>query len=169
MTSDTSAVLAAIDSALTANGTVSRDWSSPDAMHWSPDKPEPVICHGARPLMPERWSTWRHGTYSLRVTADTSEFLAQLEAVSRAVTQLAAAWAAEIVPGMQQAAKAMAAAIASIYDYSWVDGTLHWHAADAPRRVLRRCRACHPEAFTEPLAIDGHAYRRRQRARQRRG
>jgi hypothetical protein len=59
VTSDTSAVLAAIDSALTANGTVSRDWSSPDAMRWSPDKPELVICHGARPLMPERWSTWR--------------------------------------------------------------------------------------------------------------
>ncbi len=43
------------------------------------------------------------------------------------------------------------------------------HAPDAPRRVTRRCRACHPEAFGLPLAMDGREYRRRQRARRRRG
>jgi len=53
--------------------------------------------------------------------------------------------------------------IAEAYGFWW-NGTLHYHAAG----ISRRCPACHPGCWTLPLCIDGHEYRRRQRARRRR-
>lgn len=59
--------------------------------------------------------------------------------------------------------------LADLYGFAWIGGDLHYHAADAPRRVLRRCLVCNPWCFSRPLAIDGREYRRRQQARRRRG
>jgi len=44
------------------------------------------------------------------------------------------------------------------------------HDVDRARRPRRHghCRTCHPEQDRRPLAVDGHGYHRRQRARQRR-
>jgi hypothetical protein len=35
-------------------------------------------------------------------------------------------------------------------------------------RKHRRCRTCHPRSVSRPLAVNGHEYHRRQRARTRR-
>jgi hypothetical protein len=61
----------------------------------------------------------------------------------------------------------LAKVTAAAFGFTWVAGNLHYHAEDAPRRVLVRCRACHPEANPARLAIDGQEYRRRQKARKR--
>jgi hypothetical protein len=42
------------------------------------------------------------------------------------------------------------------------------HAACYPRRHRDRCRACNPHGNPGKLAVDGHEYQRRQKARQRR-
>ena len=39
-----------------------------EAGDWGPDPPR-VICEGGPALRPERWSPWRHGTWSYKVTA----------------------------------------------------------------------------------------------------
>jgi hypothetical protein len=153
-------VLADIDGALAAHGTVTRDWSSPDAMHWISDKPELVICHGTRPLMPVQ-GTVRRGNL-VTITADCTEFLAALEAAGRAMAE----WGATITRSFQQAADDTAKGIAAAYGFTW-DGQLHYHADDAPRDIRRRCLLCNPGGFSPPLAIDGREYRRRQKARRR--
>lgn len=56
---------------------------------------------------------------------------------------------------------------AAAFGFLW-SGTLHYHPAGAPRRMTRRCLACHPGAWTSSLCIDGREYRRRLRARRRR-
>jgi hypothetical protein len=155
----TEEVLGDIDGALAAYGTVTRDGA--DAMRWSPER---VICHGTGPLMPERWNVWQHGTYEVRVTADVSSFAAGIEAMQRAFAD----WARTVWPVLGRAMEAAGKAIAGAYGFFWSGSQLHYHPADAPRRVTRRCRVCHPEAFSPPLAIDGREYHRRQRARRRR-
>ena len=52
-----------------------------------------------------------------------------------------------VFPAFTRGADHTAKLIAVAYGFSWAGGELHYHAADAPRRVLRRCRMCHPEAL----------------------
>jgi hypothetical protein len=167
----TDAVLADIDGALAAYGTVSGDWVSPDAMAWSPQKPELVICHGTGLLMPERWNVWQHDTYvQVVLSVDVSAFMVGVEALGHAVAQ----WnrtVADLAHPMAAAIRCfedVGKVIADAFGFSFANGALHWHAEDAPRRVLLRCPACHPHANPAPLAIDGHAYRHRQLRRTRR-
>jgi hypothetical protein len=154
-------VLADIDGALAAYGTVTGDWASPDAMRWKPEQPELVICHGTGLLMPERWNVWHHGTYQISVTADLSGFVAGMEAAGRAIQE----WACSAHEAMASTGKMIAAAYGL---HLGGRGELHYHAEDAPRRVLLRCRVCHPSGYQSPAPIDGREYHRRQRARVRR-
>ena len=144
-------VLAAIDEALDAHGTISREGT--DAMRWSPER---VICDGGRPLMPA----------AMRVTAVSyapfTEFgrrpacrCSLLPFLSEERTGAIA----ESSAGLQRSFTAMAGALDVLQ--RMVDAM---HAGQSPRR----CRACNPRGYCEPLAINGREYHRRQRARERR-
>jgi hypothetical protein len=89
---------------------------------------------------------------------------AQMEGVQEWMRQAFHLLARAVARAADDTGKMLAAA----FSYTW-DDRLHYHAPDAPRRVLRRCRACHPEGNPLPLAVDGRGYRRRQSARRRRG
>jgi hypothetical protein len=74
-----------------------------------------------------------------------------------------------IVAQVGQFQAAMRQALAGVYRFAQVFNDMghNLHAQTHPAKH-RRCARCHPRAFPKPLAIDGHAYRRRQRARRRR-
>jgi hypothetical protein len=168
------ATLAAIDGALA-------DWdTSGDAMRWNPDPAlDRVICDGGRPLWPERWSLWRHGTWSYRVTPivldpaamPRADFLREFVA-SFALLGQAYIRAAE--PAIQSFSEAVGrAALAASHGVA-----LDVAKAFGVRPSLlgigghdhspARCRRCNPAGNPLPLTVDGGAYRRRQRARRRR-
>lgn len=147
MSDHTDAVLADIDGALAAYGTVVRDPEvSLDAMRWTPEKPQqPPAC------------LWQPARLEIRI--DVSDILAAFGAMSQAISDMGAV--------LLRAACEVAPLAAAAFGYSWTDGKLHYHAADASRRVRRRCPACHPLAF-QPPCPDGAYYRHRQLARRRR-
>jgi hypothetical protein len=151
----TDAVLAGIDATLEA-------WETQeDAARWHPDG------DGPDDLAQDQLAEWCRayvvpagmmGVHATLVIYD--ECAAFYEAASRPMAE----WA----QSMADLGESLAKATADAFGFTWAFGDLHYHAQDAPRRVLVRCRACHPEANPARLAIDGREYRRRQLRRGRR-
>ena len=137
----TDAVLAGIDATLEA-------WETDadgDAARWHPDG------DGPDDLAENQLTEWcRRYAGGMRGMTATLVIYDEVAAAARAVIS-------------ESIAKMTAAA----FGFTWMAGDLHYHAEDAPRRVLVRCRACHPEANPARLAIDGQEYHRRQKARKR--
>ena len=135
----TDAVLAGIDATLEA-------WETQeDAARWHPDG------DGPDDLAENQLAEWcRRYADGIMPMTPTLVIYDEVVTAARAVIS-------------ESIAKMTAAA----FGFTWVAGNLHYHPEEAPRRVLVRCRACHPEANPARLAIDGQEYHRRQKARKR--
>lgn len=74
-----------------------------------------------------------------------------------------------IVRGFQQMGEAMGRALYEMFaPLRKLSATLATIAHMQEPGSHGHCRTCHPEQAPRPLAVNGHEYRRRQRARQRR-
>src|SRR5579859_4503699 len=142
----------------------------------------PVICDGGRPLRPERWSPWRHGTWSYIVTvigADGAPVEGATVDIGAAEVTTSSEWwvvrrDGEGMPFTLEslrdasvtvtfgASGANASALAEAFGFCWYDGRFHCHRGD---RKPMRCPACNPRGYTPRLCIDGREYARRRRAR----
>jgi hypothetical protein len=75
------------------------------------------------------------------------------------------------IRGMQQLSEAMGSIVRDIAETMQPAGKFAWrlgHAIDAderPRWHKRRCRECNPRGNPLPLAVNGHEYARRRKAR----
>lgn len=139
MTGTAADVLASIDGALAAYGTV--DYGDTGcSMRWRPEPPVLVICGEGQPLWPLR--------AGLVPDADIG-----------ALVQAAASAAISLTAGMEALADGMAKAARAIHDLL--------HAALRPHQH-KRCLVCNPRRNPGKLAVDGHEYHRRQKARQKR-
>lgn len=175
------ATLAAIDGAL-------EDWgTSGDAMRWQPD-PDRVICDGGRPFWPERWNVWRHGTYQLAVSyAPFTEF-GRPPVLNPAAMPCAdflresllsfARWGEAYILAARPLVEAFSAAGEQMLEFGHQLAMATEKAFGIPPSLLgigghehrtARCRTCNPAGNPRPLAINGAAYRSRQRNRRKRG
>ena len=153
-------VLDVIDGAL-------KDWTSADAMRWRPAAPGPAreplpltlvsLAPALSTAGPEGpWvplGSFEDGT--LRVRPATPPAPVDLAAFFRELGEQLAGLCRDIMRALMPACRDLAR---------------QFHAVSAalyPARH-RRCLTCHPERKPKPLAVDGHEYHRRQRARQRR-
>jgi hypothetical protein len=152
-------VLAGIDATL-------QSWETgEDAAQWHADggpdelaEEEYAGIQGLSPTLVIYDEAWQIDTEAL--AAFGREVMASMDGVRQ--------WAQQVWPPLTRAMNDAGKLIASAYGFTWDGGELHYHTADAPRRLLRRCRLCSPQANPLPLAVDGHDYRRRQLARRRR-
>jgi hypothetical protein len=141
VTSATSEVLASIDGALAAYGTVDYG-DTGDQMRWRPETPGLVICDDGQPLPLARWSP-------PAVRTDVTE-----AGIGRpdVLLRFAAGWEAFSVEVVN--------ATRAIHDLYAV-----WRSP----QHKRRCRECNPRGNPPPLKVDGREYRRRIRNRRKRG
>lgn len=139
MTGVTDDVLASIDGALAAYGTV--DYGDTGcSMRWRPEPPVLVICGEGQALWPLR--------AGLMPDAGT----APPEHAHRC-TVIA------VTASMEQFADEMAKAVRAVHDL---------YAAWRPRKHKRQCPKCNPAGNPRPLKAGGHEYQRRCKARMRR-
>jgi hypothetical protein len=155
--------------------------ASDDAMRWAPD-PARVICDGGRPLQPERWSPWRHGNWSYKVTAvgadgaaaegvtvdigaaeitTSSEWYVISRDSSGAPCGLRSLDRGGYVIGPRE--------LSATYTFRIGPASPLMHYAHALRlRGWYRCPTCHPRGNPGQLAVDGREYARRRKARKKR-
>lgn len=140
----------------------------------APDAPS-VICDGGRPLRPERWSPWRHGSWSYIVTAIGADG-APLEGAAFEIgaADFAASSFEWHVPAGFRPLEHGDYAIGPLEasgTFTFKVGTESplWHYAHAARlRGWYRCPVCNPRGNPGRLAVDGREYARRRKARKRR-
>jgi hypothetical protein len=153
----TDAVLAGIDATLEA-------WETDgDAARWHANG------DGPDDLAQDQLTEWclvydvggmRGMTATLVIDDECAAFY---EVASRATVAACAQW----IQSFADLSESIAKATAALFGFTWAFGDLHYHAEDAPRRVLLSCRLCHPHGNPARLAINGREYRRRQKARKR--
>jgi hypothetical protein len=142
VSTDTTSVLDSIDGAL-------RDFeTSTDAMRWVPEGERLAAVMPDAP--PGPWIPLDGATWIAPVPASVPVFVDVAE-FSRSVNALAEAVNRALRPVFEDTARQFHALSAALY----------------PQRH-RRCGTCHPSRKPKPLAVDGHEYQRRLRARRRR-
>jgi hypothetical protein len=135
----TAGVLASIDGALAAYGTVDYG-DTGSSMRWRPELPVLVICDDGEPLWPQQAAGLPdggicapvrvHGSAVIAVTASMDDFAGEVAKAARAIHHL-------------------------------------WSVL-RPRQHKRLCPKCNPHGNTRPLKAGGHEYQRRLRNRRRR-
>lgn len=139
MTGVTDDVLASIDGALAAYGTV--DYGDTGcSMRWRPEPPVLVICDGGELLHPVRAGLLPDGGTCAPLRAYGSAVIA-------------------VTASMEEFADEMAKAVRAVHDL---------FAAWRPRQHKRQCAKCNPRGNPRSLKADGHEYQRRLKARMRR-
>jgi hypothetical protein len=139
-------VLASIDGALAAYGTAGYG-DTGSSMRWRPEPPALVICDDGQPLQPlPRSGPSRQEPKPVFVVTRHYRIAGGFLACVRAEVYTKAGQAAA-------AAKMKAAR--------------HPYPGWSPRPASR-CEECNPHGNPGPLAVDGHEYTRRRKARQRR-
>jgi hypothetical protein len=139
-------VLASIDGALAAYGTVGYG-DTGSSMRWRPEPPGLVICDEGQPLQPlPRRGTYPHEEKPVFLVAGHYRISGGFHACVRI----------EVYTCADQAATA-----------AKVKANRHPYPGWSPRPASR-CEECNPHGNPEPLAVDGHDYQRRRKARQRR-
>jgi hypothetical protein len=113
--------------------------TSKDAMRWQPPEEQP------EPLLPTPM-------IPVNIDIDLSGFMRGFEQLGEVMESL--------VRGFAEALKPVGKFVQRIsHD---IDAREH------PRWHKRRCRTCNPRGNPRPLAVNGHEYRRRRKARMRR-
>lgn len=130
---------------------------SKDAMRWSPPEEQPprIVGPGGQAYVINSGELRRIGTAGrIEIQIDTRSFNEQMAEVGRQLNRFG-----------QQMGDALNTMFEPLRKFS---ATLAKRAHMREPGSHGHCRTCHPEQAPRPLAVNGHEYRRRQRARQRR-
>lgn len=170
-------ILEAID------GTLAEWRGSADAMRWSTAAPPFPRLNGPQAAVARRLcaDTGIDGYAAAVIVADVSDLgalspwwddvrpaaLKVMDEAEREAKARIEAWLAEHARAIQEFGESLAAALTPVLRAA-VDAFHGFASALEPRRHRDRCRACNPRGNPGPLAVNGHEYRRRQLARQKR-